>query len=421
MTLNNVKKSPNISNETYLINPMEKLNVLFVDDEENLLHGLRRSLRRKALGWETRFANSGEEALNLMGESPADVIVTDMRMPGMNGVELLKEVKAKYPKTVRFILSGFSDKALILDSVGLCHQFFAKPCDIEQLLEAVNFSNSLYAQLGEERLQKLICEIKNLPTPPETYMAINKELKKEEPSIETVAEIIRKDASISAKVLQLVNSAFFGIGTEVTDIAQASSLLGTEHLKSIILMIGIADEFSKSENPASLDAYRRHSLEVATECEHIAKELGYKFNEVQTCFTAGLLHDIGKLVMLSHFKTKYSGIEAFRLQTPGTEAVQDLESEVFGTNHAIVGAALLALWGLPPQVVNAVAHHHKPGKISLQEITLATIIHVANAVVWHRHHSKDGNLNESDLIDPDHISKCGLTDSVLGWSNTPNS
>ena len=395
---------------------MEKINALFVDDDPSLLAGLRRSLRRKTRDWDIRFAESGQEALELLNITPADVVISDMRMPKMNGVELLDEVKERYPNTVRFVLSGFSDKKMILNSVGLTHQFFAKPCDPEHLIQAVIYSNSLYKHLNSSHIQRIVCGTKNLPTPPETYNRINSELRREDPSVERISEIVKQDSAISAKILQLVNSAFFGIGGSVADISQATMYLGIENLKSLVLVVGLGNEnFKKINQNFPIELYTAHSIEVGTLSEKIARALGMAQKETQTAFTAGLLHDIGKLVMATHFLGRYSQKRDFKMQTPDTAHIQDLEDREFGTNHADIGAALIGLWGLPPHVVNAVAFHHKPLKDVSEVISYAGIIHAANAIVLHRDENNPGSLLESDLLDREFVESKKLGNQILDW------
>src|SRR5271168_4540910 len=110
-----------------------KKRILFVDDDKFALNGMDRSLRSMRDEWEMEFVGGGNQALLRMDEAAFDVIVSDMRMPGMNGAELLNEVMKRHPKTVRLILSGYADHDLIMKCVGSTHQYLAKPCDAKTL------------------------------------------------------------------------------------------------------------------------------------------------------------------------------------------------------------------------------------------------------------------------------------------------
>ena len=106
---------------------MDKRKILFVDDEPNILQGLRRMLHSMRRDWDMEFAESGQQALELLNNSHFDVVVTDMRMPGMNGLELLNEIKRLYPEVIRIVLSGQASKEIIIQSVGPIHQYLSKP------------------------------------------------------------------------------------------------------------------------------------------------------------------------------------------------------------------------------------------------------------------------------------------------------
>jgi len=397
---------------------MSKIRALFVDDERSLLDGLRRSLHRKADDFELHFVESGEKALELMDKQPFEVLISDMRMPGMNGVQLLTAVKEKFPQTVRFVLSGFSDRKMILDSVGLTHQFFTKPCDPEHLIHAIQFSTSLYTHLNCANVQKVICDIKTLPTPPLTYTKMTEELNKEDPSIEKLSELVMMDSAISARVLQMVNSAFFGIGRPVADLCQATMFLGIENLRSLVLILGISKEsFAGLERYFDINLYTDHSIAVGTLAQLIASEIGWSRNDSQGAFTAGLLHDMGKLVMATHFRELYCKPEEFSMKTPDTELIQELEDSLFGINHAQIGAALLALWGIPPKIINAIAFHHKPQDDTIQGISLSSIIHIANAIVYQKHLGSkvSDEISKTHLLNSEFIRSVGLESKIAEW------
>ena len=395
---------------------MENIRILFVDDEQSLLDGLRRTFRRKTNDWDMRFATSGKEGLELLQQAPADVIVSDMRLSEMDGIEFLRKVKTRYPNTIRFILSGYSDTSMIMDSVGLSHQFFAKPCDPDLLIKAITYSNSLYRRINSREIQEVVCGLKSLPTPPHTYMRMSEELRKIEPSIEILSDIVRTDTAISVKILQMVNSAFFGIGQPIDDIGQATVFMGVENLKSLALIVGISNEsFSSINHEFALDLYTDHSVQVGSVSQELAKDIGLSRKDYQAAFTAGLLHDIGKLVMATHFSKSYSEVQEFRMQYPDTEDTQDMESDIFGLNHADIGAALIGIWGLPPSIVNAVAYHHKPQEDTEPYVSLSTIVHIANALVLHRRGQGVDSIFDSNLLNRDHIQMLGLEDQITDW------
>lgn len=119
-----------------------QLRVLFVDDEPSLLSALRRMLFSQRDRWSMQFAGSGPEALQMMQAQPVDVIVTDMRMPGMDGLALLREVQRLYPATERLVLSGYAEAEAMDGALGLAREFLSKPCEPDELIAAVDRAGS---------------------------------------------------------------------------------------------------------------------------------------------------------------------------------------------------------------------------------------------------------------------------------------
>jgi putative nucleotidyltransferase with HDIG domain len=396
---------------------MSTLRILFVDDERSLLDGLRRSMRKWSKQWDMQFVDSGNAALSTLSEWKAHVVVTDMRMPGMDGIQLLKEVKARYPHMIRFVLSGFSERGTILESMGLCHQFFSKPCDPEQLAKAIEFSSGLYQHLNRDGTQRIVGSLQTLPSPPTLYTQINAELEKEEPSILDIANLIRCDTAMSAKVLQLVNSSYFGLGEPVADIREATVFLGTDNLRALAMTVGLTQEcFVRLRHAMDLDAFTEHSIQVGAAGKKLAEFLHLPRRGIETAFSAGLLHDIGKLVMATFFDSPYFSQEAVHMHTPDTEDTQDFEMQHFGENHATLGAALLAIWGIPPDIVNAVAFHHKPHLDTEQVMPFSTLVHIANAMVWQGREQSPEDLLSSNLLNREHLDRMGLSEKVSQWT-----
>ncbi len=189
--------------------------VLFVDDEPALLGLLEMVFARLGGGWEVVFANGGQEALRMMDEKEFGLVVSDMRMPTMNGVELLTEVRSRHPQTARMILSGFADQSLVMRSLGVAHQFMSKPFDMKGIYNTVRRLVSLSDLLGNDRLRLVETKIQSLPSLPKLYADLMDELSSTEATTESVVDLISQDVSLTAKLLQLVNSAFLGIAQGV--------------------------------------------------------------------------------------------------------------------------------------------------------------------------------------------------------------
>ena len=161
MTLEQIRDTPSSADEIDA-----KPHIIFVDDDENILRGLRRMLKSMSAEWGMAYASSGQEALALMSRQPFDVIVSDMRMPQMDGVELLLKVKTLFPETVRIILSGYSEKESILRTVGPAHQYLAKPCSSDELIQTINRTINLRRFIELRKVRAIVAGLSSLPTPP---------------------------------------------------------------------------------------------------------------------------------------------------------------------------------------------------------------------------------------------------------------
>ncbi|MDH3589850.1 MAG: response regulator, partial [Gammaproteobacteria bacterium] len=330
--------------------------IMFVDDEPMVLTGLRRMLRGLRDEWEMAFLPSGEEALGALAEAPCDVIVSDMRMPGMDGVQLLTKVKSDYPNTVRIALSGHADMEMVLECIGATHQYLAKPCDADTVKTTIDRACALRELLNDEGLQELVTEMGSLPSLPTLYTEIMQAVRDAKPLID-IGEIISKDVAMTAKVLKVVNSAFFGLNRHVESPAQAVAILGLDAVRGLVLT---AKVFADVKKAAALDLERlwEHSAATGALARRIAQDEEQPRKVVDLSQMAGMLHDIGRLVLASQFGDKYEQVLEMQQQTG--EPDWQCERAIFGQTHNEVGAYLLGLWGLPNPIVEAAAFHHQP-------------------------------------------------------------
>jgi len=389
-----------------------KMRVLFVDDQPNVLAGLRRMLRGLRDEWEMQFAESGEEALALMAESPFDVIVSDMRMPGMDGVQLLTETMTRYPGTVRIILSGQADQASVLRAVTPAHQYLSKPCDAETLKATVARACSLRDTLRQEPLIRLVSQVTTLPSLPHVYTKLLEELQSEDASVRGVAELIAQDVGMTAKLMQMVNSSFFGIPRRIESPTQAAALLGLNVLKPLVLSASIFSQFhADGLQGFSVDTLMEHSLAVSHLAQQIARSHSENKELEEDALLAGLLHDVGQLLLVANLQEQYCKTLALALEKE--ISLCDAELECLGASHADVGAYLLGLWGLPGSIVEAVAFHHQPIKCMADGFGPLTAVHVANILVNETQPSC--GITYSLDIDVDYLEHLGVADQLPTW------
>ncbi|BDU73897.1 response regulator [Mesoterricola silvestris] len=353
-----------------------KTRILFVDDEPLVLQGLQRLLRSMRGEWDMVFVTSGAEGLEELARAPFDVVVADMRMPGMNGAEFLNRVMRLYPGTIRLVLSGQADSDLILQVEGAAHQFLSKPCDPGILRTVIQSASEIGGRLRSDEIRRVLGGISHLPVLPAAYQEIQALLAIEATTVEDLGRVVEKDPGMTGNILKLVNSAYFGLRQRVSDPAEAVAFLGFDTLKALALVHGIFQQVRDFPPGFNGGHLWRHSLELAAGARGIARHEGLGREQAADCFTGGLLHDIGLLLMASGFPAEYQRISGL-LASGGVELL-DAEMDVLGVHHGEVGAHLLGLWGLPGAVVEAVAHHHGPRPAL--GITPEVIVHAAEVL-----------------------------------------
>jgi len=385
--------------------------ILFVDDEPLVLAGLQRSLRSMRKEWDMVFANGGPEGLEAIARQSFDIIVTDMKMPGMDGAQFLEEVKRRSPHSLRLILSGQADRETILRCVNPAHQYLSKPCDGEELKTRLLRAFAVRELLGNPDLKDVVSRLDSLPSLPSLYLELTEELRRPEPALADVSRMISADMAMTAKILQLVNSAFFGLRHQVSDASLAVSLLGFDIVKSLVLSTHIFSQFKSTVlTDADVQYLWEHSLASAGYAKRLAQ---YEHTEQQMaddCFTAGLLHDAGKLIMASALRSQYKTVlEAVRTEGMG---LYEAEREILGCSHAEVAAYLFGLWNLPGQIIEAVAWHHAPSESQRTSFSAVTAVHVSS--IYHERQNPHW-MRDRTAVDTGFLSKTGCAEREKSW------
>jgi HD-like signal output (HDOD) protein/CheY-like chemotaxis protein len=389
--------------------------LLLVDDEPLVLSGLRRSLHSMLDEWTMEYAVGGEAALDAMDRHPFDVVVTDMRMPGMDGAQLLNEVRRRSPLTVRVALSGQCDRETIMSAVGSTHQYISKPCDARELKATINHAIELRNRLHTASVTKIVSQLKTIPSLPAAYHDMLTELSSAEPRLDRLAALVSADMGMAAKCLQLVNSAFFALRTPVSNTLRALNLLGLDMLKSLVLSTHIFSAFATDLfGVKEISWLWEHSFAVSVCARKIAEMQDASPLAIDEAATAGLLHETGKLILASGMGKEYK--LALDLMSQTGISLVEAEREVFGCSHAEVGAYLLGLWGLSDSVVEAVAWHLNPcaaPTVSGAEFAPLAAVHAACAYHGGQNPSR---LSSCLTLDREYLVSLGLAGREQAWN-----
>ncbi len=380
--------------------------VLFVDDETKILDGLKRLLRPVRDRWEMHFESSSAKALERIENGHFDVVVSDMRMPTYTGVDVLRHTKEHCPDAVRIGLSGYADSQLALEAAQVTHQFLAKPCNAEKLVASVDSVVRLQERLGDEKLRRSIGGLTNLPSLPSLYLRITEEAASPTGSLESVGEIIASDLAMTAKILQLVNSAYFGLRSDVSSPVQATRVLGLDAVRAIVVTVELFSSARSDCAVPDMQALWQHSIEAGGLAKQAARALGLDRKAADQALLAGMLHDVGKLVEISEIQEGYARVKT--LMSEQGAGVVEAETQVLGCTHADIGAYLLTLWGFPSPVVEAVAYHHHPRDSLDAEATPLTAVHLAEAL-------SHGTDHSGVVLDEAYLERVGACADEQHW------
>jgi HD-like signal output (HDOD) protein/ActR/RegA family two-component response regulator len=356
----------------------QRIRVAFVDDDANILTSLRRTMLTMLDEWEMAFFKSAPDLLERLETETFDVVVSDMRMPGMDGAALLDVIAKRHPDTIRAILSGYADNESIFRTVGPAHAYLAKPCDPALLRQAIRGRIALRGLLEKRELRQLLGGLSSLPSAPRLFSDLLAEMRSPTASAGAVADLIGRDMAMTAELLKLTNSSYFALSAPVSSALAAVRILGLDLIQTLVLQIGIFRQFDGTGDMARhVEALSFHSHEVGDLAEKAALGAGEPNDVAKAARSAGILSEIGSLVLLSERAEDYrsacvaAGNGQSRIET---------ETRIFGTDHAMVGAYLLGLWGFADTVVEAVAHAARPGLTAGGPNPVLAALHIAQAV-----------------------------------------
>jgi putative nucleotidyltransferase with HDIG domain len=353
------------------------LNILFADSEINVLNGIKRILHNKRNMWKMFFSESVKQANEIMNNHSIDVVVSDFYFTAEKGEPFLMKVKSNFPTAIRIVYSGEINKEKLYDALFFAHYFLNKPFKSEELRERIESGIKIKESISDNVvLQKLVSSVTKLPSLPKIFFEINELIKKDDFSLKHVADLIEQDVSMSARIIQIVNSGFFGINREITSIFEAVKLIGIATVRSLVLTVNV---FAVLKGNRQLEKYlsqiMNHSLLVARGAKKYIEHFTNETNLSELAFIAGLFHDIGKLILFSSEDLRRKIIENYQILN-GNRLEE--ETELFGASHPELGAFLLSLWGMGNDVVEAVAYSHNPDKIDSTKNPLVLSVYLAN-------------------------------------------
>jgi HD-like signal output (HDOD) protein/ActR/RegA family two-component response regulator len=346
------------------------MKVMFVDDEIMILNGFKRAFFKNE--WQIYLADSADKALKILEKQPIDFIISDMRMPGMNGAEFLEKVAALYPQSVRIILSGHSDEEAAKRATFVAHQWFSKPCNPKGLEKVINHIADIRNSLPNPSVRNTVGQIKSLPTPPKVFMRLSALLNEKSLSMEQVSDVISEEPSLIAKILQITNTSFFVNARHVESINEAITRLGIDLVCSVVMA---AEAYSNvEETPGySIVDEQNHCLSTARFAASMVEPSLRK-----ETILVGLLHNIGKCILS---KISPESMDAYIKQRVIGGGNIDLEQKLFMADHTQLAGYLLHLWNFSYSLIENIVLHHQPVKLMEKSFGSGAAVYVASRII----------------------------------------
>lgn len=382
--------------------------ILFVDDEPLILNSLELRLRRRRPEWEVHFASCGADAEAMLHDVEFDVVVTDMRMPGMDGATLLAIVRRMQPEAFRIVLSAHMGRDTQLRALPVTHRFLSKPCVPDELERVIQQALYLRDRLGNPALHRMVGEVRQLPSPPRTFEEISTLMVDPRVGLKQIAAVVNKDPAIAARLLHVANSAFFGIRRQIRTSVEALNWLGVDLVRKLVISSELSRKF-RGADPALLDQVQSHALLAARISSRLVDA---RLSSVVS--TGALLHRVGLLVLAAAQPELLQDVEAMERDGMGRA---EAERAVFGFTHADVGGHLLNLWGLPLDIVETVANHLEPPAPTVQgQLDATGAVHVGSQLATAAIRMGSAYVQPADVnLLPAYIAAAGIEPKLRDW------
>jgi HD-like signal output (HDOD) protein/CheY-like chemotaxis protein len=397
--------------------------ILFVDDDPMVLQGLRRSLHRRGEDWTMRFVESAEEAFAELDREPAEVVVSDLRMPGMDGVQFLERIAALWPSTVRIILSGQTERETLLRALGPAPQFLSKPCDADRLKTAISRALRLRGLLKSPSFLERIGSLRWIPGPPEIYTRLMEAIRDEKTPLDAAKRIVAEDAGFSARLLSIANSPVYALPITISDVGTAARLLGLDTVRALALIHGFVSSLADDDlGGLPVERLWAEGIQCGSVSRHVALNLRTPSDIANEASVAGLLHGIGQLLLARNDPRRHHA--AREEAESGNIRLPEAEAKQFGFDHALAGGYLLHLWGFPDAVVEGVIGWPFPSQLGeLPETpTAADLVHIARVAMALDRREPERPISAGDLedvgADPARFAVLGAQAGLPQWIRT---
>lgn len=369
-----------------------KPSLVFVDDDELILSSLRSLLRKD--GYEIHLFTSGENALVFLQNHPAEIIISDMQMPTMSGIDFLNHVSSFSPESFRIMLSGHEDKNIILDALnkGLAQNFILKPWDDTIIRDFISATLKVLNDVRINKLNSILSSFVDVPLTAKFSPILIRFLEKDKITLNEIIIEVENNPTLLTKLMRVANSIFVGSRNKITDIREAIIFIGMDYFTGLIVSIEVYHNIVKGQTKEIellMDTLWTESLHRA----HIAKLIaGQKpdFPDPHLLYIASLLQDIGLIVQIASAPEQYKRFLSLSSIDGCNEYA--IEQKIFSITHDRVGKLLLSFWNFPSIIIESIEQHHAiniAGNTFVELMQISTILASPKKQIQH-----DESLNQ---------------------------
>jgi HD-like signal output (HDOD) protein len=333
-------------------------SLVIVDDEPGILHSLQSLFRKDP--WNVRTFSSPRAALDGLANMPAEIVISDLRMPEMNGIEFLNHVSHRSPEAARFILTGHEDHAVVISALGknLAQHYVLKPWEDAGLRKILQDTLRTQSETKSRLMLELLDAFERLPNLASHNRKLQELLSKTKYSLNDIVIEIQKSPALVARLLRVANSIYYATRRPVMTVRDAVQFIGTDYIASLIVAMESFHAVMSTSDGAPehlIEGLWNRSLQRAIIARQLASA-GPWVADAQLAYVVALLQDLGLVARLCSDPVRFARV--MELEQAGEISLYDAECAVFGPPHDTLGASLLESWNLPKEIVRPIAEHH---------------------------------------------------------------
>lgn len=363
--------------------------------------------------WFVNYVDCSEELLERIEQYHYDILIIGIPADAEQTVSALGEIIRLRPDAVRIVVASNLSPTLTARVAEVAHSSLPFDCTHAQVSCAVERALKVIGLIQRPEIKRVIGGIKRLPSLPAIYEKLNQALMSGHANANDISEILEQDPAMAAKVLQLVNSAFFGLERQIYRLNEAVTILGLRLIRDLALSSHLFEALPSGYGWDSLSFEQIHqrSLLVARLAQDISRSVGADRNTQAQAFLAGLLSDFGMLLLANHDPEGYRKVVGLsgEMQQP----LYVVEKMHIGVSHAEAGAYLLGLWNLPPAVIEAVLFHHFPASSASDEFQPLTAVHAADALLAPVSSAYDAKISSQLALK--YLERLGVEHKLNDW------